>query len=478
VQKKNACSGVSRRTMVSLSAAFVLAASASHGADHFKNSDAPRLGMGNLQPTPEMQKLTAENEAEHAREMTVLGLTALRGGHNGIDPDAPNAANYDEALAGPFEYTPDVLRLKNGDRVAMPSDWWNKRRPQIVAAFESEIYGRLPVAIPAVKWDAAAYRDVTIGSVKAVSRRIVGHVDNSAYPAIAVDIQMEETLPADVKAKVPVIIQFGWLTPPKLPAGMKMPASPPGPDWREQILARGWGYVILDPSTIQADNGAGLNKGIIGLVNKGGLRSMDAWGALRAWGWGASRALDYLATDPHVAANQVGIAGHSRYGKAALVTMAFDPRFAVAYVSSSGAGGAKLLKRFFGETLEDVAQAHEFHWMAGNFMKYAADPLSVKDLPVDADALLALCAPRSIFIGAGSNAAGDAWTDAKGMFIAAIGAGPAYRLLGKKDLGTDQFPGVGPALVAGDIGFRQHQYGHTQDPNWPTFLTFAAKYLK
>ncbi len=475
---KDAKCSVSRRALVCLPAALLMYGALGYGADHFKNSEAPRLDMGNRPPSAEMQKLTAENEAEHAREMKVLGLTALRSGHNGTNPDAPNAANYDEALAGPFGYSPDVLKLKSGDHAATSADWWNKRCPEIIAAAEAELYGRLPAVIPGVKWEAAAARDVTVGSVKAVSRRIIGHVDNSAYPAIAVDIQMEEALPANVKGKVPVIIQFGWLTPPMLPPGVKMPASPPGPDWREQILARGWGYVVLDPSSIQADNGAGLNAGIIGLVNKGQPRKMDEWGALRAWAWGAGQALDYLATDPHVAANRVGISGHSRYGKATLVTMAFDQRFAIAFISSSGTGGAKLLKRYFGETIEDLAQAHEFHWMAGTFMRYAADPLSVKDLTVDADAVLALCAPRPIFLGNGSIAAGDAWTDSKGQFIAAVAAGQAYRLLGKKDLGTDQFPGTGPALISGDIGFRQHQYGHTQDPNWPIFLEFAAKHLK
>ncbi len=201
----------------------------------------------------------------------------------------------------------------------------------------------------------------------------------------------------------------------------------------------------------------------------------DDWGALRAWAWGASRVLDYLATDPAVDAQQVGITGHSRYGKAALVAMAYDPRFAIAYISSSGEAGAKLYRHHFGEEIGNIAGASEYHWMAGNFLKYDG-PLTVADLPVDAHELIALCAPRPVFIGGGATK-GDGWADAKGMFLAAVAAGPVYKLLGKKDLGTTEFPPIETALISGDMAFRQHSDGHTPVPNWPTFLDFASRYL-
>ena len=219
-----------------------------------------------------------------------------------------------------------------------------------------------------------------------------------------------------------------------------------------------------------------MTSGIIGLGNKGQYRKPDNWGALRAWAWGASRALDYFETDKAVDARQVGLEGHSRYGKAALVTMAYDPRFAIAYVSSSGEGGAKLHRRDWGETVENVAGSGEYHWMAGNFIKYAG-PLNWGDLPVDAHELIALCAPRPVFIGAGATQ-GDGWVDAKGMFMAAAAAGPVYVLLGKKDLGTTNFPPMETALIDGEIAFRQHSGGHTDAPNWPTFLKFADRYIK
>lgn len=247
-----------------------------------------------------------------------------------------------------------------------------------------------------------------------------------------------------------------------------------GPYWQQLVLAKGWGCAVIVPSSIQADNGAGLTFGIIGLANHGQPRKPDDWGALRAWAWGASRALDYFQTDKNVDAKQVAIEGHSRYGKAALVTMAFDTRFAAAYVSSSGEGGAKLHRRNAGELVENVAGEGEYHWMAGNFIKYAG-PLNAGDLPVDSHELIAMCAPRPVFLSAGN--VGDAWVDARGSFMAAVGAGPVYRLLGKRDLGTTQLPAVEVGLVDGEIGYRQHNSGHTDAPNWPTFLAFASRYM-
>jgi hypothetical protein len=254
-----------------------------------------------------------------------------------------------------------------------------------------------------------------------------------------------------------------------------MPADK-GPTWQQQVLAKGWGYAVYLPTSVQDDNGDGLTQGIIGLVNKGQPRELDDWGALRAWAWGASRALDYFETDKSVDAKHVGLAGHSRYGKASLVAMAYDFRFAIAYVSSSGEAGAKLYRHNFGEQIGNVAATDEYHWMAGNFLKYDG-PLTVTDLPVDAHELIALCAPRPVFIGAGA-IEGDGWADARGMFLAEVAAGPVYRLLGNKDLGTTEFPPIETGLMDGDLAFRQHRGGHTPGPNWPAFLTFAERYLK
>ena len=204
---------------------------------------------------------------------------------------------------------------------------------------------------------------------------------------------------------------------------------------------------------------------------------VELTGALRAWAWGASRALDYFETDKNVDAKRVGLEGHSRYGKAVLVAMAYDQRFAIAYVSSSGAAGAKPHRRNWGELVENIASSGEYHWMAGNYLKYAG-PLNWNDLPVDAHELIALCAPRPVFIGAGTKEQGDGWVDAKGMFLAAVAAGPVYKLLGRRDLGVSVFPDVETEMIDGDVAFRQHRGGHTTAPNWPTFISFADRYLE
>jgi GH35 family endo-1,4-beta-xylanase len=412
-------------------------------------------------------------EQDYKHMLSQLNITSIRQGANGNDPKAPNAANYDEAKANPYPVLPDPLVLKNGQKVTDAKTWWSKRRPEIVEDFDREIYGRMPANTPAVKWETVAVINDLVGDIPAITKRLIGHVDNSSYPSIKVDIQLTLTTPANATGSVPVIMEFGWVFPP----GFRPPqnTTPTGPTWQQQVLAKGWGCAVLIPTSVQADNGAGLTQGIIGLMNKGERRKPDDWGALRAWGWGASRALDYFETDRSVDAKQVGLEGHSRYGKATAVAMADDPRFAIAFISSSGEGGVKLHRRNAGEIVENVAASGEYHWMAGNFIKYAG-PLNWNDLPVDAHELLALCAPRPVFISAGN--IGDGWVDVRGMFMAGVAAGPVYRLLGKKDFGTIEFPKVEQGLMSGDISYRQHNGGHTPGPNWPTFLEFADRYIK
>lgn len=427
-------------------------------------------------PPPPVQ-LTSEQD--HQRTLNLLHITALRRGPDG-DPKSPHAANLDESKATTYTILPDPLVLKNGKKVTSAKIWWKKRRPEIVEDFDAEVYGRIPSNVPQVHWEVAGITNEKNDDIPVITKKVVGHVDNSSYPLITVDIQLSLTTPAHAAGPVPVIMEFG-LSPEVLASLAKRYPDTfkpgPGPTWQQQVLAKGWGYATIIPTTVQADNGEGLTQGIIGLVNRGQPRKLDDWGALRAWAWGASRALDYFQTDKSVDAKQVGIEGLSRYGKAALVTMAYDQRFAIAFVGSSGAGGAKILRRTFGEQVENIASSAEYHWMAGNFLKYAG-PLTPNDLPVDAHELIALCAPRPVFISTGSQQVEGGWVDAKGMFLGAVGAGPVYKLLGKRDLGTTEFPPMETALIDGDIAFRQHSGGHTTGPNWPTFLAFASRYLK
>ena len=219
-----------------------------------------------------------------------------------------------------------------------------------------------------------------------------------------VNIQASFTVPANASGRVPIMIAFNG----RFGRNFNRGGNATGVPWTQQAIAKGWGYGFIDPGSIQADNGAMLRSGIIGLTNRGEPRKPDDWGALRAWQWGVSRLIDYFESnqDSKVDATKVGIEGVSRFGKAALVTEAFDERVAVGLIASSGAGGAKLYRHVYGETAENLAGG-EYYWMAGNFMKYAAaesktGPMTTGDLPVDSHELIAACAPRLCFVSYGT----------------------------------------------------------------------------
>jgi hypothetical protein len=440
-------------------------------------------------------------QQDHKNMMEQLGIKRLRPGPSG-NASATNAANYDPAKANPFPNLPDPLTLKDGRKVTTAELWWKERRPEIVEDFEREVFGRVPKNVPKVTWSITnEATDRVVGGIPVNARQLVGKVDNSAFPSIAVNIQMTLVTPKDTKGPAPVLMMFGGFGGGGFPrrAGEPEPtnrfrgfgnvtfADPPS---TEQLIAAGWGYATISPNSIQADNGAGLTKGIIGLVNKGQPRQPDDWGSLRAWAWGAARGLDYLETDPTVNAKKVGIEGVSRYGKAALVTLAFEPRFAMALVASSGEGGAKLHRRNFGEAVENLTDSGEYHWMAGNFLKYGTaestfGSKNAGDIPVDAHQLIALCAPRPTFISYGIPEKGDAnWLDQQGSYMATVAAGPVFRLLGARDLGvtedyrTAQKPAVNHGLIDGELAWRQHDGGHESRSNMKHFIAWANKLIK
>ncbi len=479
------------------------------------------------QTAPEPLNWTAAQD--HQNMMDQLGIKALRPGPSGSTvPGTPNMANYDPDKANPYPDLPEILRLKNGQKVTTADAWWKQRRPEIVEDFEREVFGRIPKNVPKVTWTVTQTVNTQIGGIPVIGKQLVGHVDNSSYPAISVDIRMAVVVPANAKGPVPVLMMFsGGTLPGAAPAfggfggsggrGASGPGrgfgaaafsgalagrgpgagsgaagrgpGPSGPPSTQQLVADGWGYASINPASIQADNGAGLTKGIIGLVNKGQARKPDDWGSLRAWAWGAARGLDYLETDPAIDAKHVGIEGVSRYGKAALVTMAFEPRFAIVLVGSSGEGGAKLHRRNFGEAVENLTGTGEYHWMAGNFLKYGASDATfgaktAADIPVDSHELIALCAPRPTFISYGLPERGDAnWLDHQGSYMATVSAGSVFRLLGVHDIGDKadyhvaKMPGVNVGMLDGELAWRQHDGGHEDQSNMKYFIAWADREL-
>ena len=511
-----------------------------------------QFGAEPVKPLPP-PAVTWTAEQDHQNMMDQLGIKALRPGPSGNEND-PNHANYDESKANPYPNLPDVMTLKNGQKVTTAEQWWKQRRPEIVEDMDREVYGRVPKNVPKVTWTVKVTDRERVGIYPVIAKHIIGHVDNSSYPLIDVNIDMVLVTPANAKGPVPVLMMFGGASLPapaqpsrddlatlnealramlaksdpsiqalleKYPAyepiapaanaggpfgfgGAGRPgAARPGaaaapaaangvngtsndPPTTQQLIADGWGYVQINPASIQADNGAGITRGIIGLVNKGQPRKPDEWGALRAWGWGAARALDYLETDSTVDAKHVGIEGVSRYGKAALVTMAYDQRFYMVLIGSSGEGGAKLNRRNWGEAVESLTGG-EYYWMAGNFMKYGESAgklgvLTANDIPVDSHELIAMCAPRLTFVSYGIPERGDAkWLDHQGSYMAAVAAQPVFRLLGAKGLGvsddykTEKMPPVNTGLLDGQLAWRQHDGGHTDAPNVKYFIAWADK---
>lgn len=475
---------------------------------------------------------TAEQNQQNM--MDQLGIRALRPGAD-ADPKSPNYANYDEAKASPYPVLPNALMFANGQPVTTAAMWWKQRRPQLVEDFSRYVYGYVPTNVPKVTWSVVATEHEMIGFHPVVATEVNGHVDNSSYPALDVNLRMTVVVPAEAKQPVPMLMMFG-------PSGLPAPVQPSTeelnrinaamkallvkqdsglgpviaqhPGWQPvpavpfhfpelnadgdppstwELIAAGWGFATLDPQSAQPDNGEGLTTGVIGLVNKGQPRRPEQWGALRAWSWAAGRGLDYLLTDPAVDGKHVGIEGVSRYGKAALVTMAFDQRFAMALIGSSGKGGATPMRRNFGEAVGNLAGG-ESYWMAGNFIKYAASDatfgsMTIDKLPVDSNELISLCAPRLTFISYGIPSKGDAtWLDQRGSWMATLAASPVWPLLGVPGLSnpdpqaelhyqTAPMPAVNDGLLGGKLAWRQDDGGHTDAPNVKYFIQWADGFI-
>lgn len=405
----------------------------------------------------------------------LLGILAW-----GFLPALPaGATNYDEAKVG--DYTlPDPLVCQDGSRVTNAETWLAQRRPEILEAYRAEIFGRSPDAGTNTTFNVWEISTNALGGAavrKQIEINFSGTADGpfahlllytpagkSAAPAfLCLQFNGNYTVTDD-----PDIAIFpGWNGKTGVPAMPKNPVrGQSARNWKvTETLARGYGLAIIDYREIEPDlaNGAGFNHGVHKLFPP---PAADGWGAIGAWAWGASRALDYLATDPAVDAQRVILFGHSRLGKTVLWAGAQDARFAAVIASCSGEMGASLSRRDYGETVDDVAK-HIPYWMCGNFQKYAGH---WTNLPVDAHSLLSLIAPRPLFLSTGSE---DRWGDPRGEFLAARAATPVYELFGKTGLSETDFPPLDHALQH-DIGFNCHTGKHDVLPtDWDNFLDFA-----
>lgn len=395
-----------------------------------------------------------------------------------------HVSNYDEAKVGKYTL-PDPLVLKDGRPVRDAATWTNQRRQEVLEAYQREIYGRVPGSAPKASFEVIEQGTEVMDGAAMRKHIVVRFGPAPDGPKANVILY----LPAKAKTPVPVLLHlvfFGGLpssmtaaTPATSPAtskdGAPVPARPriseTGPV--ADILARGYGYATVRYTEFEGDradtNLTGVRK--LALAASQEKPAPDEWGTIAAWAWGAGRVLDYLQTDRAVDPKRVGLIGHSRLGKTVLWAGASDPRFALVFSSCSGEMGASLARRDYGESVDDMAA--NFPWQfAGNFQRYSG---RWSDMPVDAHMLIALSAPRPVFVTGGTR---DQWADPHGEFLAQVAAGPVYRLLGKQDLGTDKLPALDTPLITGDLGYLYHTGGHTiMEGDWKAFLEFADRHL-
>jgi hypothetical protein len=379
-----------------------------------------------------------------------------------------HVSNYDEAKVGNYTL-PDPLVLRNGQAVRDADTWFKQRRPEILRLYETEVYGCVPLQAPPITFEVVG-TDLTALSNSAIRKDIIGYIGG---PPDGPKVNVVFYLPAKTSGPVPVLLHLLFGNPPPISPAATNSAHPGESGPLSDILARGYGYAMFRYTEIEGDN----RTNNLTLVRKLALAghaqpAVDEWGTITAWAWSASRVLDYLERDPAVDSKRVALIGHSRLGKTALWAGARDPRFAMVFASCSGELGASLARRDFGETVDDVIANFPW-WFCTTFQKYST---RWNDLPVDAHLLIALNAPRPVFITGGTQ---DQWADPRGEFLAAVAAGPVYRLLGQRDLGTAELPPLDTPLIAGKLGFLYHTGGHSiSTDDWNTFLDFAERHLK
>lgn len=377
-----------------------------------------------------------------------------------------HASNYDETKVGRY-VLPDPLVLANGRPVRDAATWRNVRRPELIAVYEREIFGAVPAGAPSVRAEVVATEADALGG-KAVRKQVVFHF-GAGERAVALNVSLY--VPAKAAKPAPVVLQLLFSNPPGIPQLAKMPFNDAVPV--EDIVGRGYAYAAFRYSEAQGDHAKTSEGGVQALAYGPGQTRPAAgeWGTMAVWAWMASRVLDYLETEPTVDAKRVALVGHSRLGKTALWAGARDPRFALVFASCAGEMGASLARRDYGESVDDVAANFPW-WLVATFPKYAG---RWNELPGDSHTVIALNAPRPVFVTGGTE---DQWADPHGEFLALVAAGPVYRLLGQKDVGATVLPALDVPLISGSLGFLYHTGKHVITAgDWRAFFEFTGRHF-
>ena len=393
--------------------------------------------------------------------------------------------NYDEARAGTYQL-PDPLVLASGRPVREARTWVQQRRPEIVRLFEENQFGRSPGRPPGMSFEVFDQGTPAFDG-QALRRQVTIYFSpNKNGPKM--DLLLY--LPAKANRPVPLLLNLSFTANSN---AVEDPGVKPGEIWNREkkrvpapkdgrfgslkvlpFLAQGFGVATIYYGDIDPDFLGGIPHGVRALDLKPGQTepAPNEWGAIGAWAWGLSRALDYLETDKGVDAKRVAIVGVSRLGKTVLWAGAHDQRFALVIASCSGEGGAAISRRNYGETIKHLTAPTRYPYQfCANYGKYGD---RVNEFPVDAHMLVSLIAPRPVLLQTGDT---DAWSDPKGEFLAAVAAEPVFKLLGKQGLGTEQMPAAGHPIFQ-TLGYVMHAGGHgTLPPDWELFLKFMRMHL-
>jgi hypothetical protein len=395
--------------------------------------------------------------------------------------------NYEEELVGTYTL-PDVLKLNNGKKVSDAKTWMEKRRPEIVKLFEENQFGKMPGKPTDLSFNVfekgtlafngtAIRKQVTVYFTKDTSDNkmdLLIYLPAKANKPVPLLLNISFSANSQTVNDSAVKVGYIWTR-----EGKRVPAGRSGMFGKmnvEQFISEGIGYATVYYGDIEPDVKGGIK---LGGIRRKYLKpgttepAMNEWGAISAWAWGLSRAMDYFETDKQIDAKRIALQGTSRLGKTVLWAGAHDPRFKMVIASCSGEGGAAISRRDYGENIKHMTDTSRYYYQfAPQWHTYAAD---FNSSPVDAHMLVALMAPRPLLLQTGDT---DYWSDPKGEFLAAVAAEPVYKLFGKKGPGTDVMPAAGDTSLLNTLGYYMHKGGHGTVPSdWPIFVSYMKKYL-